>query len=287
MTVPLVVFHAGCWDGFGAAMVLADAHDGPVELVPGHYGMPIPAVDGREVWIVDFSFPVEQMVHIADRAAQVVWLDHHKTAVDACLDAMAGHPNVAARTAMDRSGIGLAWDWAYAGATAPFAVRYIEDRDLWRKDLPGSDAVAMWIRSHDMTPEAWARIRFGSLEAALTEGGAMLAYHERLVRNAAANAVDVEIDGWRMPLVSCSYDLGSDVCDLLIRERQVPVAAYWLLNKRGEWQYGFRSVEGFDCSAIARRFGGGGHAQAAGCTSPQPIHQPAPERPSPSTASDR
>lgn len=276
---PLLIYHGGCWDGFGAAMIIRDAFSmplrpDPVELLPAWYGMDLPdGVDDRSVWVLDFSFRPEQMVELADRAASVVWIDHHKTAVEACGQAMAAHQKVTAVTDMDRSGARLAWD--YMGDTAlgvPWEVQYIEDRDLWRRALPDSDAVAMWIRSHPMTVEGWRQIVSTPLRGAVRDGRAMSAYHETLVRNAAANAIDVEIGGFPMPLASCSYDLGSDVCDLLIRERSVPVAAYFLLNRRGEWQYGLRSRAGWDCSSIAKQFGGGGHAQAAGFQSPAIVH---------------
>lgn len=273
MTPTAIVYHAGCWDGFGAAMVLADhfrAAGVEFELIPGHYGMTPPDCTGREVFVVDFSFPPDEMRALAGRASRLVWLDHHKTAIEAVEDVDAFCES---KLSLIDSGIRLAWYWVHGGARAHWLVNYIEDRDLWRRQLPGSDAVTMWVRSHEMTAEAWASMWVTPLREAKTKGAAMLAYHRRLVDNAAAQAVQVEIGGVPMPLVSCSYDLGSDVCDRIIVDRSVPVAAYWLLNRQGDYQYGFRSTAEFDCSALAVRFGGGGHAQAAGCKSPTPLHR--------------
>lgn len=293
----MIIYHGGCWDGFGGAMVLVDwlaAQGRAAELVPGFYGMAPPDVTGRFVYVVDFSFGADDMVRMAEQAHSLVWLDHHKTAIEA----VAGRswPETCLRHLdLERSGIRLAWDFAHPGpvvgdfnafdfaefsaladavkrASAPWYVLHIEDRDLWRKSLPDNEAVAMWIRSHEMTAPEWSNITSSQVETAAREGAAMLAYHRRLVRNAARQAVDVEIGGVTMPLVSCSYDLGSDICDQLLHDRGIYVAAYFLLNRAGRWQYGFRSTRGFDCSELAKRFGGGGHAQAAGCQSDTPLH---------------
>lgn len=271
----LIVHHGGCWDGFGAAMVIADhlALQGceQFELLPASYGMPAPDCTGRTVFVVDFSFAPDVMQAMAEQADRLIWLDHHKTAIDAVEDVEAFCEAV---LSLDDSGVRLAWNWTHPnGERAPWLVDYIEDRDLWRKALPDSDAVQMWIRSHDMNPVEWRYMLTTRLAYAKADGAAMLVYHHRLVENAARQAVPVELGGVRMPLVSCSYDLGSDVCDHLINAAGVPVAAYFLLNRDGRWQYGFRSRSDFDVSALAKQFGGGGHAQAAGCQSDTPLHR--------------
>lgn len=276
----MIIFHGNCWDGFGAAMVVRQfileccQPDPKIELVAGWYGMPTPEVDGLDVWIVDFSFPPEQFSEIIDRARDVCWLDHHKTAVEAC-EAIAFERGVKGLRDMDRSGVRLAWDFLNGTPEpwTPWEVRYIEDRDLWRFAQPNSEEVGIWIRSHEMTVETWEKFQNTDVLNVMAEGRAMLAYHRRLVANAAANATWFTIGGVTMPMVTASYDLGSDVCDFILREKDVPIAGYMLINRQGDWQYGFRSKPGFDCSEIAKRLGGGGHAQAAGCKSPEPLHE--------------
>ena len=38
------------------------------------------------------------------------------------------------------------------------------------------------------------------------------------------------------------------------------------------WQYSLRSRSDFDVSEIAKKFGGGGHAKAAGFATKEPVH---------------
>lgn len=282
MNPVFIIHHGGCWDGFGAAMVATEAIDqvrggnAIITRVPAFYGMDprsIEGLEGADVYVVDFSFGLDDMLWLCSVANQVTWLDHHKSALEALAPLRGNSPNnFQFSVDLERSGIRLAWDWFDGGPPRPWLVDYIEDRDLWNKALPGTDAVQMWIRSHDMTADAWERMSSTELHDAASGGASMLRYHERMVDNAARAAVLAMIDGHVMPLVTVSYDLGSDVCDLLMRKHDTKVAGYFLLNKVGRWQYGFRSRDGFDCSELAAQFGGGGHAQAAGCQSAEPIH---------------
>jgi oligoribonuclease NrnB/cAMP/cGMP phosphodiesterase (DHH superfamily) len=270
-----ILYHGGCWDGWGAAMVASDALGGGMQLVPCHYGMdPYNLnVKGHDVYVLDFSLPPKQMTWLAGEAKHLTWIDHHKTAVEAMVPVV-DLGIMDSLTDMNRSGIRLTWDWfSRPEDERPWLVDYIEDRDLWRKALPNHEEVLMWIRSHEMTEWQWHEMMSTDWRDASVEGSAMWCYHLRLVANAAANMVWADIGGVTMPLVTCSYDLGSDVCDYLLTEHGLDVAAYFLLNKAGQWQYGFRSTDRFDCSALAKRFGGGGHAQAAGCQADEPIHR--------------
>lgn len=172
------------------------------------------------------------------------------------------------------SGVMLAWIAVHgAESEPPWIVSYIEDRDLWTKALPDNEAVITWVRSHDMTVGNWEKFKSTPLEIAVDAGNHMLEYHNRMVKNAAANAFVANIVGNHMPLVSCSYDIGSDVCDYLITNTPYHVAAYVLINKSGRIQYGLRSDETVDVSTIAGVFGGGGHRQAAGFTNEIFVHE--------------
>ena len=88
---PLVIYHASCADGFGAAFAAwlklgeSDSIEEGAEYVPMQYG-PVPdieswhmqyAISQREVYILDFSFPRQTMDYLFSVAKRVVWLDHH------------------------------------------------------------------------------------------------------------------------------------------------------------------------------------------------------------------
>ncbi len=84
---PLVIYHANCTDGFGAAFAAWLKLGDGAEYLPMNYGeVKTPAdfdmkvslaAKGNDVYILDFSFPREVMDALFQHAKRVVWLDHH------------------------------------------------------------------------------------------------------------------------------------------------------------------------------------------------------------------
>jgi phosphoesterase RecJ-like protein len=64
---------------------------------------------------------------------------------------------------------------------------------------------------------------------------------------------------------------GDELLDLLRSVRAVEVVLYLREQKDGTVKLSARSKGAFDVDALARRFGGGGHAKAAGATLPGPL----------------
>ena len=271
----VIIYHGGCWDGFASAMI-AKEHNEDAVLVPGWYGMDIPEnITGKKVLIVDYSFDPETMIEIANLSKSTLWLDHHKTAVEAMAPVLDFFIECGgtAITDMDRSGATITWDYFNSAEDRPWLVDYIEDRDLWRKALDCNNEVMMWVRSHEMTEESWDEMRHTALSEAVTEGRAMYVYHSRLVSNAAHSGFVAKLGDIELPMTTTSYDIGSETCDYLINNTDYDLAGYCLLNGHGDYQYGLRSAKGYDCSVIAKEYGGGGHAQACGFKSDKPLHE--------------
>src|SRR5262249_46835791 len=83
---PLCIYHGGCDDGFAAAWVVRKALGGEVDFYPGVYQKDPPAHDGRDVIFVDFSYKRPVLEAMAQQAASVLILDHHKTAAEDLCD---------------------------------------------------------------------------------------------------------------------------------------------------------------------------------------------------------
>src|SRR5882672_11091377 len=175
---PLVLYHGDCFDGFTAAwafhtLVLPNAMwNGGPEYVPCKYGQPPPDTAGREVFVLDFSFPRETMKAMIIASKRTMIFDHHKTAEAALAGLLDEIEQVAQRKPidkivfdMDRSGAGITWDELIArydkgrGYHLPqsrhWLVNYVEDRDLWKLELPNTKEVSAWIAAQPMTFEAW------------------------------------------------------------------------------------------------------------------------------------
>ena len=81
---PLVLYHGkGCPDGFAAALAAWLFYAGKAEFLGLDHGdvksvSDLPDLVGRAVYLLDFSFSVDLLRAIEERAAKLVMLDHHK-----------------------------------------------------------------------------------------------------------------------------------------------------------------------------------------------------------------
>lgn len=267
-TNPLVIYHGGCRDGFCAAWAAHEAEP-DAEFFAGYYGQSPPNCVGRDVFIVDFSYPIDDMKRIADECSSLVVLDHHKTARDA-LERF-DHPRAIVVFDMDRSGAGITWDYFHEDKERPWTVDYVEDRDLWRHSLPRTRSVNAFLGTLEYEFQAWSdawNLERG-WQAAADFGEAVEAKIRQYVREVSKNAVRVNFEGHNIPLVNAPQCDISELLQHLATGETFSMG--WFQRGDGKYQYGLRSKGDFDVSTIAKRFGGGGHKNAAGFQLDQPL----------------
>lgn len=73
--------------------------------------------------------------------------------------------------------------------------------------------------------------------------------------------------------IDAPYSYTENAIDVLRSIRGVEVAAILKEKERGVFKVSFRSKNGQDVSAIARKYGGGGHKPAAACTLEMPLEE--------------
>lgn len=262
----LVIYHRDCPDGTCAAACVLHARPGAA-CVPAQYGDDPPDCRDKDVFVVDFSFPREVLDRMREQARSLRVLDHHKTAAED----LAGFPG--AIFDMARSGAGLAWD-EVVGGKRPWIVDYVEDKDIWNWAWPCSRAVNAWIACCPLNePEKWLQYLSQDMvpDYVLDRGRAILGYQSIYCEQVSSTAERGTISGHNVPVVCAARPLGSQVLELLYPGE--PFAARWQRAADGRYHYSLASAEdGMDVSEIAREFGGGGHAHAAGFVSDELVH---------------
>lgn len=292
----LVIYHGNCNDGFCAAWVVHRLWTN-AEFVPAQYGQEPPDVAGKEVLIVDFSYPRDVLLKMRERATGFRVLDHHKTAeadlrgLDFCT------------FDMERSGAGLAWDYLHGGdpnnlfrnplRERPWIVEAVQDRDLWLWKYPASRelnaSITTWPRDFAYWDEQFetldsidevqkviergdkieikadGRVIGPNQQRAIEEGRAILRYIDQYTDEMVAQARLVEFEGYCVPCVNVPYKGISEIVGKLAES--APFAMGWSQGKSGKFLYSLRSRGDFDVSAIAKKYGGGGHKNSAGFNS--------------------
>lgn len=265
----LCIYHGNCADGFGAAWVVRKAlGEENVEFFAGFYGKEPPDVTDREVIMVDFSFKRPVLEDMRDKAKSILILDHHKTA-QADLDGFDGKPNHDVSTIFDmtRSGAMMAWNYFFPHDFVPRLIEHIQDRDLWLFKLEGTREIQANVFSYPYNFDVWDKLMSSVTETLIVEGRAIeRKHHKDIAELVGVSKRRMNIGGYDVPVANLPYTLSSDAGHLMgVGE---PFAACYMDDPTGR-TFSLRSAEdGVDVSEIAKLYGGGGHAHAAGFKQP-------------------
>lgn len=258
-----------CPDGIAGAWVCKQKYP-DADLIGASYGNP-PAAEISEydrIVIVDFSFERSLLQKWAT-GSELLVIDHHKTAMQQ-LEGFAS-----AVFDMNESGATLAWKTLFPSRQMPAFLAYVRDRDLWNFELAHSEEIHevmsyMGRKFHQL--DFLAQLSQDELVRLLAPLGAKLLEPKRKrITELASTAHKNMIHGWDVMAIEIPEDearLVSDICSAVYKQNPDRwVAAYCWNSKNQEWDLSFRSDKNgmnFDVSEIAKRFGGGGHRNAAG-----------------------
>lgn len=263
----LCIYHKNCLDGFGAAWVVRKAFGDNVEFHPGVYQEPPPDVTGRDVILVDFSYKWEVVCEMRKKASSMTIIDHHITAIkDLCrvVDDQSGLCEIKMLLNKSCSGAYLAWAFYFTHDPVPRLIRHIQDRDLWEWKLDGTREITAALASYPYDFNLWDNFMTDDGCTRLcAEGAPITRQHMKNVYEAIESGRrKLIIDGIIVPAVNASLFLASDIGNILAAE--AAFAAVYCDTPQGR-SFSLRSTDqGRDVSEIAKKYGGGGHRNAAG-----------------------
>lgn len=268
----LCVYHGGCQDGFASAWVVRKALKGDVDFVKGVHGNPIDVdVVDKNVYFVDFCPPQQELQEILLLANTVTVIDHHRTACVAQTDLVIQVPRQGALHVVfsnDKAGSRLTWEHFFPDveSTPPRLLNHINDRDLWKFNVPGTREICTALFSYPYEFSVWDEFMEPGLSATAAlraEGASLERKHWQDINTLLPMMRDVqEIAGHTVPVANLPVTMVSDAANVMAKGW--PFAACYY-DTPGWRNYSLHSHEsGVDVSEIAKQFGGGGHARAAG-----------------------
>lgn len=296
----VLVLHHDDLDGrvAGYIAVHADWDGGPnrVSRIEMNYDKDPPwdAIKSADVVvIVDFSFPPAVFKQIQDLGKQLIWIDHHKTAiasVELAVNAKELAPIEGTRALTTPSGARLTWEYFHPDKPVPPAVDIVSRYDTWEhKNDPRILAIVAALSATDILspPIGEATVmkillENDALSAAMldTLENQGLAIRKAETMHGAnliiTNGYRVQFDGkWWW---ACNGNRINSLVFEKAREmapgRLKDVVGWMPFKFTGRyWEvslYRAADVDGLDVSAIAKKNDGGGHPSAAGFNSVDP-----------------
>lgn len=275
MNKTTVLYHQDA-DGFGSAFAIWLKLKDTANYIGVQYSQPVPEIpEGTEqLLIVDFSYSREICEDLNSKYSVTIF-DHHRTA-EKELEGLAY-----ANFDMTQSGCAMVWK-AYHDAPLPELLMYVQDRDLWKFELPSSKEVNLYIATLEHDFYIWDRVCFldGFMPMARQSGEAIQKFQDGQIKRALKDVREMlviyEDKYYQVPVVNCSSNV-SEVGNILCKEfPDAPFSATYC-DRKDVRSWSLRSVGDFDVSTIAKMFGGGGHKNAAGFSTDLGWPQTAPD----------
>jgi len=265
MTAPaqekaVVIYHADCADGFGAAWAAWKAlGNNAIYIATQHKTEPPSEATGATVYLLDYSYNKERMARLISTAAKVVLIDHHETA-----EKLTG---MVAESFFDQthSGAVLTWNYFHKGTEVPVALQYIEAGDLWKFDLSHSHEIIESIHLTDFTFETFDTMVAetstpAGIQKHIERGTVSLLRTRKMVEKAISEAEEIEFEGFKCLSVNSMFmvsEIGAELCTKL-----PPIGIIWS-RRKGKTVVSLRAHGTVDVAKLAERHGGGGHPNAA------------------------
>lgn len=264
MKKTVILYHKHCTDGFSACWAAWKKFGAKAEYIAvAHQTPPPEGLEGKEVYLLDFSYDEETTRQLVAKNERVTGLDHHamcKPAIKLTKDGVFDN---------DRSGAVIAWNYFHPKAKVPMLLKYVEDGDLWRFALPKSKEMTEFIRLHKFDLKIWSAMA-KELETAegrkksIEKGKVLLENELKTVdRLVESNAQTVTFEGHTVLAVNspCFRDFIGDA----LRKKMPPFGIIWD-RRREKTVVSLRGNGKTDVAAIAQKYGGGGHKASAGFT---------------------
>lgn len=243
------------------------------ELYPIDYGEAFPwdeVTKDDAVYMVDFCLqPYTDMIKLAEKVQKLVWIDHHKTAIDEHIRHTPDNQLIF--SANTRLGIGacrLVWEYFFPHLEVPYSIKLLAEADvgIWDDPQALNFKYGMSARPTDPLDSIWRALFENRIfpVGIANDGRVIQAFSRRKdADDAKAIAFETEFDGLRLIAANKAKPNSGFLYSLYDRELHDAMACfYW---KQDRWLMDmYTKRDDLDLGAICKKWGGGGHKKAAG-----------------------
>lgn len=263
----VVIYHADCSDGFGAAFAAWKKFGESASYIPQKdRNIPPEGLTDKEIYIVDFGFDMETTTKLVNENKTVIVIDHHQSAKEI----VESFPQNIFDN--NHSGAVLAWRFFHPDTPVPTLLTYVEDTDLWRFALPESREFSTALGQYEMVFAVWDSLATNleqedALINHIAKGSLLAKFEDKLINHMLKRRERVLFEGhevWALNTSEYQSVLGNKLAELNLATEQTPIGIVYY-RADGIIKISLRSIGETDVAAIAAKYNGGGHKNAAGC----------------------
>ncbi|MFA6608817.1 MAG: DHHA1 domain-containing protein [Candidatus Paceibacterota bacterium] len=263
----VVMYHGFCTDGYGAAYSAWKKFGDTASYIGKERTdekLDSKEFEGKEVYVLDYSFSKEEMLACESVARSFVVIDHHVSA-KSDVESLKNYV-----FDLNHSGAYLSWEYFHPTEKMPRCIEYISDADIWTHSLPDWQEIESYIYRNE--EDHFTFNYFDKLVSELESeegyakakeiGSILLSSHKQSVNMYAEMAELIEFEGHTIYAINAPREVRSELGHVLALKTD---SFSLIFNyEKGKWKCSLRSVKDFDVSAIAQKYGGGGHKNASG-----------------------
>jgi len=281
-----IIYHAADHDGHCSGAIARYYFEyemaQPFTMHSYNYNQPFPFNDfsvGDKLYFLDVSYqPNEEMKLFQKKYGWKVYIcDHHKTTVDSDLKEYI----TGGILSKDSAGCELTWKYFFPDKEMPEIINLIGRYDVWDHSSQnkwdnsifpfqmGFNLFNTDPSNDEYFKETWENVFNGKISSTFVnetiyKGKIILQYqnniNERLMRWLPE---ELEFDGYRA-IVANNPLKNSDIMKSIWNEEKYDIMVFYSKNKHNIGVSLFTTKKDVDCSVLAKKYGGGGHEQAAG-----------------------
>jgi len=262
----VIIYHADCPDGFGAAYAAWKKFGDKSSYLPRPMPAPLPEdITGKTLYIIDYSYDKATLERLIEVNASVVVIDHHQTAKDAVTSFPQNIFDI------NHSGCVLAWQYFHPDQPVPSVLLYVEDHDIWNNYLPEHIEFNVALNQVPRTFQDWDTLienlkDENFLINFIAKGSLMAKFESSIITELADLKERVLVEGHEVWAINYGGRHKSILGNMLAEENSTAGGiAFGIVyaHFRGKVSVSLRSRGDVDVSAIALKYGGGGHKNAS------------------------
>ena len=282
----ICLYHRSDLDGHCSGAVVRHRYP-DAEMYGIEYGDSIPwnKMTNTRVILVDFCLePWSEMERLFDLAAQVIWIDHHRSAIKlwkAYKDKNEIPFKVTTVLTEGQAACELAWKYFFPETRVPWVVNMLARYDVWQwRGVTNCLAFQYGMKNQKLNPkdphnrQVWESLFMvepdenGQLpmwiERIIETGDAIITYQMEMNKRIMGGAFVTEFAGKRFLCVNASC-INSLAFEGYYNPTKHDAVCTFSLRSDKKWRFTLYSPDdSIDLSVIAMDYGGGGHASACG-----------------------
>lgn len=265
-----IIYHSKDLDGWCSAAIGKKKWP-DATLIGYDYGDPLPEIPNDDVIVVDVSMPMKLMGTLASKSKSFIWIDHHKSAIEE-YEKLFPSRRFPSLLKIGVAACELMWSYCFPNSPVPKPVQLLGAYDVWRNEdlvywgtqvVPFQYGMRSICGSAETFPMQALSDEFNT-EDVIKYGVGVLAFTSNENRNLSKYAFTKKVGKYtavclntnRFSSMTFDYAYQADKHDLMLP---------FMWDGR-LWRCSLYTTKDIDVSAIAKQYGGGGHAKAAGFT---------------------